>query len=298
VSAHRIAITGASGLIGGALSAFLSARGDAVLHLVRRETRTAAEITWDPVHRTLDPASLEGVDAVVHLAGAGVADQRWTPAYKQLILSSRADGTATVAKAVASHGSSIRLVSGSAVGFYGSDRGDEVLTEESPGGEGFLADVVRAWEAATQVASAAGASVAMSRTGLVMAQGAGAFGPLVSLGRLGLAGPLGSGRQYWPWISLDDTVRALVHLVDHRDITGPVNVVGPEALPQREVVHEIGSQLGRPTLLPAPAFALRAVLGEFATEVLGSQRVRAAVLEQTGFTYRHGTLSEAVATIV
>jgi len=280
VSARRIAITGASGLIGGALSAFLSARGDDVLHLVRRETRTAAEITWDPLHRTLDPASLEGMDAVVHLAGAGVADKRWTPAYKQLILSSRADGTATVAKAVASHGTSIRLISGSAVGFYGSDRGDELLTDESPGGQGFLADV------------------AMSRTGLVMAQGAGAFGPLVTLGRLGLAGPLGSGQQYWPWISLDDTVRALVHLVDHRDITGPVNVVGPEALPQREVVREIGSQLGRPTLLPAPAFALRAVLGEFATEVLGSQRVRAAVLEQTGFTYRHGTLSEAVATIV
>lgn len=298
MTGQRVAITGASGLIGGALSAFLSARGDDVLHLVRRPARTLAEISWDPAKQTLDPASLEGVDAVVHLAGAGVADHRWTPAYKQLILSSRADGTATVARAVSQHGSAIRLVSGAAIGVYGSDRGDEVLTEESQPGEGFLVDVVRAWEAATEAAVAAGAPVATSRTGLVMARGAGAFEPLVRLGRFGLAGPLGSGRQYWSWISLEDTVRALAHLVDHRDITGPVNVVGPQPLRQREVVQEIGRQLGRPTLLPAPPIAIRVALGEFAAEVLGSQRVRAAVLERAGFTYRQATLSAAVATIL
>jgi len=298
VSTQRVAITGASGLIGGALSAFLSERGDEVLHLVRRPARTSAEISWDPAEQTLDPASLEGVDAVVHLAGAGVADRRWSAAYKQLILSSRADGTKTVARAVAEHGSAIRLVSGAAVGIYGSDRGEEVLTEESEPGEGFLVDVVRAWEAATGAAVAAGAPVATSRTGLVMARGAGAFDPLVRLGRFGLAGPLGNGRQYWPWITLEDTVRALAHLVDHRDIIGPVNVVGPQPLHQRDVVREIGRQLGRPTLLPAPAIAIRLLVGEFAAEVLGSQRVRAAVLEQTGFTYRQRTLPEAVATIV
>jgi len=298
VSTQRVAITGASGLIGGALSAFLSERGDEVLHLVRRPARTSAEISWDPAEQTLDPASLEGVDAVVHLAGAGVADRRWSAAYKQLILSSRADGTKTVARAVAEHGSAIRLVSGAAVGIYGSDRGEEVLTEESEPGEGFLVDVVRAWEAATGAAVAAGAPVATSRTGLVMARGAGAFDPLVRLGRFGLAGPLGNGRQYWPWITLEDTVRALAHLVDHRDIIGPVNVVGPQPLHQRDVVREIGRQLGRPTLLPAPAIAIRLLVGEFAAEVLGSQRVRAAVLERTGFTYRQRTLPEAVATIV
>ncbi len=298
MSKQRIAITGASGLIGSALTAFLSARGDDVLHLVRRPARTVAEISWDPVKRRLDAASLQDVDAVVHLAGAGVADHRWNAAYKQLILSSRADGTAAVARAVAEHGSAIRLVSGAAIGIYGSDRGDEVLTEDSEPGEGFLADVVRAWEAATEPAVAAGAPVATSRTGLVMARGTGAFAPLVRLGRLGLAGPLGNGKQYWSWISLEDTVRALAHLVDHRDILGPVNVVGPQPLPQREVVHEVARQLGRPSLVPAPALAIRAVVGEFASEILGSQRVHAAVLERTGFTYQQATLGEAVKTIV
>lgn len=298
MTGKRVVITGASGLIGGALSAFLSARGDHVLHLVRRPARTLAEITWDPARGTLDPASLHGVDAVVHLAGAGVGDHRWTPAYKQLILSSRADGTATVARAVAEHGAAIRLVSGSAIGIYGSDRGDEVLTEESEPGEGFLADVVRAWEGATHAAIAAGVPVATSRTGLVMARGAGAFAPLVKLGRIGLGGPLGNGRQYWSWISLEDTVRALAHLIDHRDVIGPVNVVGPQPLPQRDVIREVGHQLGRPSLLPAPAVAIRAAVGEFAAEILGSQRVRAAVLDGQGFTYRQATLSEAVASIL
>lgn len=298
MSPRRVAITGGSGLIGGALSAHLSSRGDEVLHLVRRTARTAAEISWNPAQRRLDPAGLEDVDAVVHLAGAGVADHRWSAAQKQAILASRADGTAAVARAVAAHGSRIRLVSGSAVGYYGSDRGEEILTEESSNGTGFLAEVVRAWEDATAPARDAGASVAMSRTGLVMTPRGGAFEPLLRLGRWGLAGPLGSGRQYWPWITLEDTVRALAHLVDRADVTGPVNVVGPEPLPQREIVRELGSQLGRPSLLPAPGFAVRAVIGEFAGEVLGSQRVVPAVLERTGFRYEHATLAAAVSTLL
>ncbi len=295
---QRVAITGASGLIGSALSKHLTERGDQVVHLVRRQARNAGEVSWDPVRRLLDPSDLEHVDAVVHLAGAGVGDHRWNHSTKQLILSSRADGTATVAGAVAQHGSRIRLVSGSAIGFYGSDRGSEVLTERNSGGESFLAAVVRAWEAATEPAVAAGAAVALSRTGLVMAPDAGAFEQLVRLARFGLAGPLGSGRQYWSWITLTDTVRALTHLVDHRDITGPVNVVGPRACPQLEVVRELGRQLRRPTLLPAPSIAIRAVVGEFAGEILGSQRVRAAVLERAGFRYRHETLQDAVSTLV
>jgi uncharacterized protein (TIGR01777 family) len=295
---QRVAISGASGLIGSALSSYLVARGDDVRHLVRRDARTGSEISWDPANRRLDPASLDGVDAVVHLAGAGIGDRRWSPSHKQDVLASRTDGTAAVATAVAAHGDRIRLVSGSAIGWYGNDRGDEILTEQSPEGTGFIAEVARAWEASTAPASAAGAPVAMSRTGLVMSRTGGAFEPLVRLGRLGLAGPLGSGRQWWAWVTLEDVVRALVHLVDRRDITGPVNVVGPEPLRQKELVQEIGRQLGRPTVLPAPAFALRAVLGEFSGEVTASQRVIPTRLRESGFEWVHGSISSAVATIV
>lgn len=295
---QRVAISGASGLIGSALSSYLVARGDDVRHLVRREARTGSEISWDPANRRLDPASLDGVDAVVHLAGAGIGDRRWSPSHKQDVLASRTDGTAAVATAVAAHGDRIRLVSGSAIGWYGNDRGDEILTEQSPEGTGFVAEVVQAWEASTAPAGAAGAPVAMSRTGLVMSRTGGAFEPLVRLGRLGLAGPLGSGREWWAWITLDDVVRALVHLVDRRDITGAVNVVAPEPLRQKELVQEIGRQLGRPTVLPAPAFALRAVLGEFSSEVTASRRVVPTRLRESGFEWVHGTISSAVATLV
>ena len=294
---QRVAISGASGLIGSALSSYLVARGDDVRHLVRREARTGSEVSWDPANRWLDPAALDSVDAVVHLAGAGIGDRRWSPRHKQDVLASRTDGTTTIATAVAAHGDRVRLVSGSAIGWYGN-RGDEILTEHSPEGTGFVAEVAQAWEASTAPASAAGAPVAMSRTGLVMSRTGGAFEPLVRLGRLGLAGPLGSGRQWWAWVTLDDVVRALVHLVDRRDITGPVNVVGPEPLRQKELVEEIGRQLGRPTVLPAPAFALRAVLGEFSGEVTGSRRVVPTRLRESGFDWVHGTISSAVATLV
>jgi uncharacterized protein (TIGR01777 family) len=297
VSGQRVAITGATGLIGGALSSYLVARGDDVRHLVRREARTGSEISWDPAQRRLDPTDLESVDAVVHLAGAGVGDHRWNAAYKQLIMSSRTDGTTTVASAVAAHGDRIRLVSGSAVGYYG-DRGDEVLTETSAAGVDFLAEVTQAWETATHPASTAGAPVATVRTGLVMARTGGAFEPLVRLARLGLAGPMGSGRQWWPWITLDDEVRAIVHLVDHREVTGPVNLVGPEPLPQKQIVAEVARQLGRPSVVPAPSFALRAVLGEFSGSVTASQRVVPTRLQETGFDWVHDTIAAAVATIV
>lgn len=293
----RIAITGASGLIGSALSSYLVARGDDVRHLVRRDARTGSEISWDPARRRLDPDAFDGVDAVVHLAGAGVADHRWTASYKQEILASRTDGTTAVATAVAAHGDRIRLVSGSAVGYYG-DRGDEVLTEASALGDDFLAEVTQAWEASAHPASDAGAPVAVVRTGLVMSRDGGGFKPLIQLGRLGLAGPIGSGRQFWPWITLDDEVRALAHLVDHREVVGPVNLVGPEPLPQAQVVAELARQLGRPSVVPAPSFALRAVLGGFSSSVTGSQRVVPTRLRESGFDWVHGTLSAAVATLV
>ena len=255
---QRVAISGASGLIGSALSSYLVARGDDVRHLVRREAAHRFGDLLGPRSATTRPGTaLEDVDAVVHLAGAGVGDRRWSPSYKQEILASRTDGTSTIASAVAAHGDRIRLVSASAVGWYGSDRGDEILTEQSPEGTGFLAEVAQAWEASTAAASAVGAPVAMSRTGLVMSRKGGAFEPLVRLGRLGLAGPLGLRSAV---VAVDQPRRRHPRpgLPRSTDATspGPVNVVGPEPLHQKQIVDEIGRQLGRPTVLPAPAFAL------------------------------------------
>lgn len=298
MSGQRVVVTGASGLIGGALSASLRERGDEVVHLVRRPPRTTGEVQWDPSSRHLDPQVLDGVDAVVHLAGAGVGEHRWTPSYQQTILRSRVDSTTAVAQAVAAHGDRVRLVSGAAVGIYGSDRGDEVLTEASEPGDGFLADVVRAWEAATAPAVDAGAAVATIRTGLVMSSDSQAFAPLVKLGKLGLAGPLGSGKQWWPWITLTDEVRAIEHLIDHPEVTGPVNLVGPDPQRQGDVAKEIGRQLHRPAVLPAPTFALRLVLGGFADDVVGSQRALPEVLTGSGFSFRHETLTAAVADLL
>lgn len=293
---QRVAISGASGLIGGALSALLTERGDQVVRLVRRATSAPDEVRWDPTSRHLDPTDLSGVTAVVHLAGAGVGDKRWTPAYQQEILASRVDGTTTIATALATlagDGQPVRLVSGAAVGFYG-DRGDEVLTEESPPGEGFLSEVVRAWEAAADPARAAGVSVATSRTGLVFAPDGGAMSRMLPLAKLGINGPLGNGRQWWPWISLRDTVAALAHLIDHPEIEGPVNVVGPHPDHQVDIARELGRQIHRPALLPAPAFGIKMVLGGFSDEVLTSKRALPAKLTASGFVHQDQTVDSAL----
>ena len=293
---QRVAITGASGLIGSALSAFLSARGDEVVHLVRRQPRASHEISWNPVTRTLSPGDLTGVTAVVHLAGAGVGDHRWTPAYKHEILASRVDGTATIATALANLGEPIALVSGSAIGAYG-DRGDLILTEDSGPGQGFLADVVRSWESATGPAQDAGLRVVHARTGLVLTPKGGAMERVLRLARFGLAGPLGSGRQYWSWITLHDEVRALAHLID-QDLSGPVNLVGVQPLRQAEVMKALGAVLGRPAVLPAPALALKVILGEFASDILGSQRALPSVLTASGFVFDHDTIESAMRWLV
>ena len=293
---QRVAITGASGLIGSALSTFLRARGDEVVHLVRRQPMTSSEVGWDPTTRTLDPGDLSGLTAVVHLAGAGVGDHRWTPAYKHEILTSRVDGTATIATALADLGEPIALVSGSAIGAYG-DRGEEILTEDSRAGRGFLADVVRAWESATTPAQDAGLRVVHARTGLVLTPRGGAMERILPLARLGLAGPLGTGRQYWSWITLHDEVRALAHLID-QDLAGPVNLVSTQPMHQGEVMKALGAVLGRPAVLPAPALALKAILGGFAGDVLASDRILPSVLTASGFVFDHDTIESAMRWLV
>jgi uncharacterized protein (TIGR01777 family) len=290
---QRVAITGSSGLIGGALSASLRQRGDEVVHLVRREPRAPHEVRWDPSARRLDQAALDGVDAVVNLAGAGVGDRRWTTDYRAQILASRVDSTATVSRAIAEAGGGIRLVSGSAVGYYG-DRGDEVLDETSDPARSFLAQVCVAWEAATRAAEEAGAPVAHIRTGIVLAPDGGAMTPILRLARLGLGGPMGSGKEFWPWITLRDQVRAVLHLVDHPEVTGAVNLTGPAPARQREIAAELGRALHRPALLPAPAPALRLVVGEFAGEILASARVLPRRLEASGFAFEHPDLGTAI----
>ncbi len=245
--------------------------------------------------------ALEGVDAVVNLAGVGINAHRWTTAHKAAIERSRVEATTTIARALARRqeqtGGRIRLVNASAVGFYG-DRGEQALTEASPPGTDFLAGVVTRWEAATGPATAAGVPVALVRSGLVMAPKGGAFGPLLRLTRLGLAGPLGSGWQWWPWITIHDEVRAITHLVDHPEVTGPVNAAAPEPHRQREVARALGHALHRPALVPTPRLALRLAIGEFADRVLDSQLVEPHRLLAGGFTFEHPDLVSAVSWLV
>lgn len=302
----RVAITGASGLIGSALSEALRGRGDQVLHLVRRAPRPAAELPagvaelqWSP-GEDLAPGAFADVTGVVHLAGAGIGDQRWSAARKRLLVSSRLDGTSTVARALADQagtGQAPRLVSGSAVGYYG-DRGDEVLTEASAPGEGFLARLTASWEGATRPAEEAGVPVAHARTGIVLSARGGALGRLLPLVRLGLGGPLAGGRAYWPWITLHDQVRALLFLLDRPEVTGPVNLGGPHPATQAAVTTALARELGRPSFLPAPGLALRVVLGEMAQEILASAKVLPTVLTDAGFTFAHPDLVSAAAWVV
>lgn len=292
--AMKVAITGASGLIGSALVPYLRGRGDEVVRLVRRPATAPDEVTWDPAAGTVDLAGLEGIGAVVHLAGAGVGDHRWTDAYKKTILDSRVDGTHTIVKAMTSLDSRpATLVAGSAIGWYG-DTGDRAVDETAPAGTGFLADVVRAWEAAADPAREAGIRVTHARTGLVVAKEGGAWAKLFPLFKLGLGGKLGSGKQYWSWISLRDEVAALTYLLDNPSMSGPVNLTGPVPVTNAEVTSVMGQVLGRPTLFAVPSFALKTVLGEFSTEILSSARVIPEVLAESGFTWQDPTVESAI----
>ena len=254
----KIAVTGASGLIGTALVPALRGEGHDVLRLVRRTSRAPEEVTWDPVAGTVDLERMAGTDAVIHLAGVGVGDRRWSPAHKADILRSRVLGTTTIARAVAALDPRPSvLVSASAIGFYG-DTGARTVDEHDPAGNGFLAQVVQAWEAAADEARAAGVRVVHPRNGLVMSKAGGAWGRMLPLFRLGLGGRLGSGKQYWSYITLPDEVRALSFLLDC-ELSGPVNLMAPNPVTNAELTRAMGAELHRPTFFPVPAIALRAV---------------------------------------
>jgi uncharacterized protein (TIGR01777 family) len=292
----KIAVTGASGLIGTALVPHLRSAGHEVVRLVRRPASAPDEVSWNPAAGTIDVAGLAGVHAIINLAGAGVGDHRWTDDYKREILNSRVDSTHTLVQAIRQMDAKPSvLVAGSAIGWYG-DTGDRAVDESDPAGTGFLADVVRAWEAAADPAEELGVRVVHARTGLVVAKEGGAWARMFPLFKAGLGGKLGSGRQWWSWISLRDEVRALQFCMDTEALRGPVNLTAPNPSTNAEVTAAMGRVLGRPTLLPAPAFALKAVLGEFSSEVLGSARVVPSVLENAGFTWQDPTIESAIRT--
>jgi uncharacterized protein (TIGR01777 family) len=296
----KIGITGASGLIGSALVPDLRAHGHDVVRFVRGAADGADERPWDPASRRMDPAHLVDLDAVVHLAGAGVADNRWSEARKKVVLDSRVDSTTAVAEAMAqaqAQGPGV-LLSASAVGWYG-DTGDHLTDETGPTGEGFLAEVCRQWEGATSPAEAAGIRVAHLRTGIVLSSEGGALAPQRPVFMLGLGAPLGSGRQWVSWISLRDEVDAIRHLLT-AEVSGPVNLVGPAPVTNREFTRALGRAVHRPTLpVPVPAVVLRALLGGFADEgVLAGQRLQPAVLQRTGFSFTHAGVDAALQSVV
>jgi uncharacterized protein len=293
----RVVIAGSSGLIGTALVPRLREAGHDVVRLVRRTPQAPDERGWDPAAGHIAPDALEGADAVVNLCGAGIGDQRWTGARKQELRDSRMIPTDVIARAVAEHGIGT-LVNGSAVGWYG-DTGAMAVDESGRRGTGFLADLCRDWEAATAPASEAGARVVLVRTGLVLSPSGGLMGRIKPLFKFGLGGRLGSGSQYWPWISLDDEVGAIVYALEHDSVSGPVNATGPDPVSNDEFTRVLAAQLHRPAPFAVPGIAMRTVLGEFADEgVLVSQRVLPGVLEREGFTFRHATLSEALAAVL
>ncbi|MFB7313484.1 TIGR01777 family oxidoreductase [Streptomyces sp. NPDC056192] len=281
----RIAVTGSTGLIGTALVRSLRVDGHEVVRLVRRPAQAGDEVEWDPKRGYVDGAGLVGCDAVVHLAGAGVGDHRWTEAYKQEIRDSRVLGTQAIAQAVASLDVPPKvLLSGSAIGYYG-DTGDRAVDESAPHGEGFLPSVCVEWEAATAPAEEAGVRTVFARTGLVVGREGGAWGRLFPLFRAGLGGRLGDGHQYWSFIALHDHIAALRHILDTPSLSGPVNLTGPDPVTNGEVTAAMGRVLRRPTLFAVPAPALRITLGDFAEDVLGSQRVLPRRLLESGFSF-------------
>jgi hypothetical protein len=291
----RIAVTGSSGLIGSALVARLQAADHDVVRIVRTDPSDPGEVSWNPADGTIDVARLDGVEAVIHLAGAGIADKRWSVGRKRAILESRTTSTDLLSRTLAALDDPPSvLLSASAIGFYG-DRGDDALTEESDAGEGFLAQVCREWEAAADPAREAGIRVIHPRTGIVLSADGGALAKQLPLFRAGIGGRLGSGRQWWSWIAMADEVGALEWLLD-ANIEGPVNLTGPMPVTNAEFTDTLGEVLGRPAFLPVPRFGPKMVLGaELAEELLfTSARVLPTRLEHAGYAFTHATIGSAL----
>lgn len=289
-----IAIAGSSGLIGSALTTALRTADHRVIRLVRRRPSNADEVFWNPDTGEFDIGELAGVDVVVNLCGVNVGAKRWSGAFKQSLRDSRIGPTEVLAGAVAEAGVPL-LINASAVGFYGDTR-NRVVDESTPHGAGFLAQLCVDWEAATAAASDAGARVVLLRTGLVLSPSGGMLNRLRPLFGLGLGARLGDGRQYFPWISLEDQVRAMLFAISHDELAGPVNLTGPAPVTNGEFTSALGRVLRRPTPMIVPGFALRAVLGEFADEgLLGGQRAIPAALEAAGFVFHHKTVGAALA---
>ncbi|MGV0780247.1 TIGR01777 family oxidoreductase [Mycolicibacterium sp. XJ775] len=289
-----IAIAGSSGLIGSALVSALRAADRRVLRIVRRAPSNGDELFWNPDTGEFDAGALNGVDAVVNLCGVGVGDKRWSGAFKQSLRDSRIGPTEVLAGAVADAGVPV-LINASAVGYYGDTR-DRVTDESAPEGRGFLAGLCADWEAATAPAVAAGCRVVLLRTGLVMSPSGGMVNRLKPLFSLGLGARLGNGRQYIPWISLEDEVRAVLFAMTTESLSGPVNLTGPAPVTNAEFTAALGRALNRPTPVMVPGFALRTLLGEIADEgLLIGQRAIPAALERAGFSFHHNTVGEALA---
>ncbi len=292
-SIKKVAVTGSSGLIGAALVAQLQSDGYKVLKLVRRPPRAADEVSWDPKKGEIDLKSLEGVDAVFHLAGAGVGDKRWTAAYRSQILNSRLLGTTTIANACEQLQPEV-FISASAIGYYG-ETGNREVTEVDRGGDDFLSIVCREWELVAHLAPSV--RTIKLRTGLVLDPTGGALGRMIPLFKFGIGGKLGSGKQWWSWITLHDQVRAMIFLMQS-EIEGAVNITSPNPVTNKEFTAALAHALKRPAFFPAPAIALRAVLGGFSSEVLGSKKVMPKVLLDNGFKFEYPFVSNALTALV
>jgi uncharacterized protein (TIGR01777 family) len=292
----RILMAGASGFLGTRLREVLVGDGHDIVRLVRRAPAAPDELRWTPASGNLDPRTLDGVDAVVNLAGANIGDQRWTDAYRRLLLDSRIEPTATLARAIAARPADARprvLLNASGINVYG-DTGDREVDEEAPPGEGFFPDLCRRWEAATRPAAEAGIRVVPLRSGVPLEADEGFLKPQMLPFRLGVGGPIAGGRQWVPWIALDDWLAAVAFLLGRDDLAGPVNVTGPRPVTNAEFSKAFGGALHRPAVFPIPGFAVKAVVGGVAELALMSTRALPGVLTRAGFVFRYPDLREAL----
>jgi len=294
----RVLISGASGLVGSEVARQLVATGHEPIKLVRRPISGPDEVEWNPAAGVLPADLMDNIDAVVNMAGATTGKIPWTKKYKQEIVASRIDSTRTLVKAMAAAKNPPKVfVSGSASGFYG-DSGDKVLTESEPKGSGFLSDLANQWEQEALKAPS-GVRVVLARTTMVMSRQLGALGRLLPLIKLGVGGPLGSGKQWWAWISQVDEAAAIIHLINTPSASGAFNLTAPQPATCKDIVVALAKELKRPAIVPVPAFALKMILGEAATELLlCSQNMSAEKLLATGFKFQHPTLRSAAAWVV